>query len=186
MSSFHSECIFPNMYHLRGWTALNDSIMGGSSYSECYLTPEGIRLEGFLIEEGGGFVSCRSPLFNPTLDLSKYKGIQLNIDGKGLTLKFAIACMDGMFGLTDFLSGGLRWISEFSTETSGTTSHNIYFDDLEASVRAKPVSFPVSFSSSKITQFQLLYSKFGKPGKLNPKFQPGKINIILRSIYGLF
>ena len=52
------------------WTSLNDTIMGGSSRAGCRVTPEGLLLEGELIEAGGGFVSCRSPRLQPPLDLS--------------------------------------------------------------------------------------------------------------------
>ncbi len=45
-----------------GWKSLNDSIMGGSSQAGCRVSPEGMILEGELVEQGGGFVSCRSPM----------------------------------------------------------------------------------------------------------------------------
>ena len=54
---------------LREWSVLNDTIMGGSSSSACRLTAEGLLLEGNIVEQGGGFVSCRSPRFQPPLNL---------------------------------------------------------------------------------------------------------------------
>ena len=44
------------------WATLNDTIMGGRSQAGCRLTPEGLLLEGEVVADGGGFVSCRSPL----------------------------------------------------------------------------------------------------------------------------
>ena len=40
--------------------------------------------------------------------------------------------------------------------------------------------------SNLITQFQLLHSKFGEPGKINTEFKPGHIEILLRSISAYF
>ena len=45
------------------WESLNDTIMGGSSRANCRFTDKGLFLEGNLVEEEGGFVSCRSPVF---------------------------------------------------------------------------------------------------------------------------
>ena len=53
-----------------GWHALNDTVMGGRSQGSCQVGPQGLVFDGLLIEEGGGFISCRSPLFSPPLDLS--------------------------------------------------------------------------------------------------------------------
>ena len=42
-----------------GWQALNDTIMGGRSQGRCQAGPGGLQFTGELVEEGGGFVSCR-------------------------------------------------------------------------------------------------------------------------------
>ena len=47
------------------WASLNDTIMGGRSRAGCRVTPDGLVLEGDLVETGGGFVSCRSPACSP-------------------------------------------------------------------------------------------------------------------------
>ncbi len=164
------------------WTALNDTIMGGASNASCKVTSEGLFLEGDLVESGGGFVSCRSPVSKDPLDLSSFKGLRLQVDGQGRTLKLAVACKNRRFGLIDFLDTGLRWVASIPTKNSGITVADILFSSLEPTIRAKPFPFPVRFNSSSIIQFQLLHSKFGQPGKLNPGFRPGKICINLRSI----
>ena len=63
------------------WNSLNDTIMGGSSRAICSSSEKGLFLEGNLVEEGGGFVSCRSPIFDKPFDLSKYSGLILDVEG---------------------------------------------------------------------------------------------------------
>ncbi len=164
------------------WTSLNDTIMGGASQASCTVTSKGLLLNGILIAEGGGFVSCRSPFFSPSLNLSKYRGLQIEVDGQGRTLKFGVSCESSVFGLGRLLSGNLRWVASIPTKKEGMTTIRIPFDSLEPAIRAKPVILPVKFDPSCINQFQLLHSKFGQSGKMNPGFKPGPIRILLSSI----
>lgn len=166
-----------------GWQPLNDTIMGGRSQGHCEATSEGLRMVATVEPQGGGFVSCRSPVFAPALDLSGYGALQLELDGDGRRYKLAIACADGVAGLTEMIPGGLRWVSEFDTQPSGTTLVTIPFQSLIPSVRAKPVGFPLlRFDAARITRIQLLHSKFGDDGGLNPGFRPGELRILIRSI----
>lgn len=164
------------------WSVLNDTIMGGSSQSSCSSTSKGLNFHGTLIEREGGFVSCRSSVFLPPINLSEFRGFLLEIEGEGRVLKFGVACENSFLGISNFFSRGLKWVAQFPTENSGLTVIKIPFLSLEPSIRAKPVKLPVKFNSSSITQFQLLHSKFGKPGELNPCFTPGPFQIFLRSI----
>tara|TARA_Y100001968_G_scaffold290510_1_gene294347 strand:+ start:702 stop:1262 length:561 start_codon:yes stop_codon:yes gene_type:complete len=168
------------------WFSLNDTIMGGSSKAVCKTTSKGLSLEGVVVEEKGGFVSCKSPIFSPILNLSNFQGFEVKIDGKGRTLKFGVSCKYGLLGLKEFFlnksPGGLRWVAEIETKRFGTTKVKIPFDSLEPTVLAKKISLPIKFKPNSISQFQLLHSKFGKPGELNPGFKPGKINFLLQSI----
>tara|TARA_Y100001968_G_scaffold207093_1_gene190292 strand:- start:504 stop:1064 length:561 start_codon:yes stop_codon:yes gene_type:complete len=168
------------------WFSLNDTVMGGSSKAVCRATSKGLSLEGVLVEEKGGFVSCKSPIFSKPLNLSDHQGFELKIDGRGRTLKFGVSCKYGILGLKEFFldksPGGLRWVAEIETKRFGTTCVRIPFDSLEPTVLAKKISLPIKFKSTSVIQFQLLYSKFGKPGELNPGFKPGKINFLLQSI----
>ena len=59
------------------WFSLNDTIMGGSSKAICRASSKGLSLEGVVVEEKGGFVSCKSPIFSPLLNLSSYQGCLL-------------------------------------------------------------------------------------------------------------
>ena len=118
-----------NGLQYKNWEPLNDSIMGGLSSAECSLKADGLELYGNLVEEGGGFVSCRSPVFNPPLNFSKYKGLQIHVEGKGRTLKFALFCQAPLCGLIDLMSDGLHWVAEIPTSDSGLTCFNIPFKD---------------------------------------------------------
>ncbi len=180
-----SEHVIVSGKQFSDWTSLNDTIMGGSSTAICSVTTDGLKLNGDLVEKGGGFVSCRSPLLSPPINLSEYRGLKLIVDGQGRTLKLAIACQDNFFGLTDFISGGLRWVAEVPTQIEGTTQLEILFSNLQPTIRAKRVTFPATFDPSTISQFQLLHSKFGRSGELNPGFKPGMIRILLRSIIAI-
>ena len=165
-----------------GWNSLNDTIMGGSSVAVCENSQSGLIFKGNIIEKGGGFVSCRSSIFKPYLNFSEYQSFELKIDGKGRTFKFAVACRDEVFGLTEFIPGGLRWIKSFPTKKFGTTIVKIPFKDLRPSIRANKVNLPFKFQASSIKRLQLLHSKFGDDGKLNVKFIPGQIKVLIKSI----
>ncbi len=164
------------------WSCLNDSIMGGSSSASCKYISDGLLLEGNLVEEAGGFISCRSEVFEPQINLDNYLGLEINLDGKGKQLKFAISSNDTFFGIKSLLTNSLKWVYTFETQANGTTSVRIPFEKLEPNVRAKKYLLPATFNPSSISRFQLLYSKFGLSGKSNSTFSSGRISILLRSI----
>ena len=167
------------------WASLNDTIMGGRSRAGCRVTPEGLLMEGELIEQGGGFVSCRSPRFQPPIDLSPYSALKLEVEAEGRTLKLALGCRDGALGLTELIPGGLRWVVDVATRADGITSLIVPFKDLRPTVRAKPVGLPLRFDPAGITRIQVLHSKFGDAGALNPGFRPGSIRLLIRSVVAL-
>ncbi|NDD68395.1 MAG: CIA30 family protein [Synechococcaceae bacterium WB9_4xC_028] len=153
------------------WASLNDTIMGGSSRAGCRLTSEGLVLEGEVVSEGGGFVSCRSPVYRPPLDLSRYRGLRLRVDGGGRTLKLA-----------ELIPGGLRWVAPLPTLAEGTTTLEIPFSILKPVVRAQPVTLPVQFQASALTRLQLLHSRFADDGSENSGYRAGSIQLLVRSI----
>ena len=165
-----------------GWETLNDTVMGGSSSAVCEMSNSGLLLKGNIVEQAGGFVSCRSSIYKPSLNVAEYESFELNVDGQGRTFKFAVACEDDLLGLTEFIPGGLRWIKSFPTKKFGTTNIQIPFISLKPSIRANKVSFPFKFKPSKIKRLQLLHSKFGDDGLLNNEFKPGPIKILIKSI----
>ena len=164
------------------WKSLNDTIMGGSSRASCRSSDKGLFLEGNLVEEGGGFVSCRSPIFDKPLNLSKYSGLIIDVEGEGRTLKFAIACEKKPLSLSNLLKGDIRWVASIPTNKKGVSSIKVPFKNLEPARRAKPVRLPLRFDPTCVNRFQLLYSKFGQPGKINSGFSPGPIKVLIKSI----
>jgi hypothetical protein len=173
-----------------GWHALNDTVMGGRSRGECSVDSQGLRFDGEVVEAGGGFVSVRSPLFSPPLDLSFASGLALLLVGEGRRFKLAVACADGVAGLTELIPGGLRWVHEFGTEVEGPSRVAIPFAELTPSVRARPVEglpfrLPMRFDPSRITRLQLLHSRFGDDGGPNAGFRPGPIHLEILAIDAL-
>ena len=169
-----------------GWHALNDTVMGGRSSGTCRATNRGLVLDAEVVEESGGFVSVRSPRFSPPLDLSDYGALRLELEGDGRRYKLALACGGGLADVTEMIPGGLRWVAEFSTQP-GPTRVDIPFDRLRPSIRARPLSslplgLPLRFEPGRITRIQILHSKFGDDGGLNPGFRPGPLHLELRSI----
>ena len=164
------------------WKSLNDTIMGGSSSASCRSTDKGLFLEGNLIEDGGGFVSCRSPVFRKPLNLSPYSGLIIDVEGEGRTLKFAIACEKKPFALSNLLKGDIRWVASIPTNKEGGSKVKIPFKSLEPARRAKSVRLPIRFDPTCINRFQLLHSKFGQPGTMNSGFIPGPIKVLIKSI----
>ena len=164
------------------WEALNDTIMGGSSRADCRSSERGLFLEGDLVEEGGGFVSCRSPVFEKPFNLSNYSGLIVDVEGEGRTLKFAIACEKKSLSLSNLLKRDIRWVASFPTQKEGISRIKIPFKDLQPARRAKPIGVPLRFDSTCINRFQLLHSKFGQPGKMNSGFSSGPIKLLIKSI----
>ena len=164
------------------WKSLNDSIMGGSSHSNCRSSGKGLYLEGNLVEEGGGFVSCRSPIFDKPFNLSKYSGLIFDVEGEGRTLKFAITCEKKPLSLSNLLKGDVRWVASIPTNKNGVSRIKIPFKDLVPARRAKPVRLPLGFDPTCINRFQVLHSKFGQPGKMNSGFFAGPIKLLIKSI----
>ena len=164
------------------WKSLNDTIMGGLSRASCRSSDKGLFLEGNLVEEGGGFVSCRSPIFDKPFNLSKYSGLIIDVEGEGRTLKFAIACEKKPLSLSNLLKGDIRWVASIPTNKKGVSRIEVPFKNLEPARRAKPVRLPLRFDPTCVNRFQLLYSKFGQPGKINSGFSPGPIKVFIKSI----
>jgi hypothetical protein len=129
-------------------------------------------------------------LFSPPLDLSAVRGLELVLLGEGRRFKLAVACADGVAGLTELIPGGLRWVQEFGTNAEGATRVAIRFADLIPSVRARPVEglplgLPLRFDPSRITRLQLLHSRFGDDGGPNPGFRPGSIHLEIQAVNAL-
>ena len=116
------------------------------------------------------------------MNLSEVSGLRFELEAEGRTLKIALGCRDGALGLTELIPGGLRWVLDVPTQASGISVIDIPFAALRPMVRAKPVGLPLRFDASGLTRIQVLHSKFGDDGALNPGFRSGPIRLLLRSI----
>ena len=169
------------------WQTLNDTIMGGSSSAHCSASSDGLTLEALVVAEGGGFVSCRSPIYSPPLDLSNAQGVELDCSGDGRTYKLAVACGDGLAGLTELIPGGVRWVIGFATQAGVRQKLRFGFNQLRASIRARPVEslplgMPLRFDSARVTRFQILHSRFADDGGANPGFRAGSLRFQLHRL----
>ena len=71
------------------WRTLNDSVMGGLSYSRLTVTDTGLKITGAVsLENNGGFSSIRSSFEN--YDLAEYSNLVLRCRGKGQTFSFTL------------------------------------------------------------------------------------------------
>ncbi len=165
-----------------GWNSLNDTIMGGRSQGSCGVSSDGLLMEALVVAEGGGFVSCRSPRWQPPLDLSAAKALVLELEGDGRRYKLAVAPGDLAGRLGELIPGGLRWVTDFDTEAEGITRVTIPFEQLRPTVRATPVSLPLRFDPSRVSQLQILHSRFSDAGGENPGFRAGPLRLLLRRI----
>jgi hypothetical protein len=168
-----------------GWTTLNDTIMGGRSSGSCSAGSAGLLMESEVVEEGGGFVSCRSADFVPPLNLSGYTALAMELEGDGRRYKLAIACADRVTGAAELIPGGLRWVVEFDTDPHGISRVVLPFQRLTASVRARPLALPLRFDPARIRRLQILHSRFNDSGGPNPGFRAGPLRLLIRRIEAL-
>jgi Complex I intermediate-associated protein 30 (CIA30) len=156
------------------WGAVDDVVMGGVSES-------GIRLRGDVavfsgnvsIENSGGFASVRTRNFEPSLNLSNYKGIELYVKGDGQRYK--------IFVRTETKWDGVGYAHSFDTIANEWMTIQIPFADLVPIFRAKTVS-DAPLDTTQIRSFQLMLSKFEYDRALNPRFTPGLFSLEIASI----
>ena len=75
---------------------------------------------------------------------------------------------------------------DFDTEPEGITRVRIPFDQLRPTVRANPVTMPLSlslkFNPARVSQIQILHSRFSDAGSENPGFRAGPLRLLVRRI----
>ena len=169
-------------YDFNEWSLESNKINDTSNQLTCSVNSAGVSLQGLIDKEHGLFLSFKSPVFSPSIDLSGFKGFQLKIDGRGRTLKFLVSCKQKKYPFAALFQRGLTWVAEIETNNFGATVVRIPFTYLEPRIPKKIVSMPVEFNSSSITQFQFSYSTLEMIEKKNSRFNQGKVNIILNSI----
>jgi Complex I intermediate-associated protein 30 (CIA30) len=156
------------------WGAVDDVVMGGVSES-------GIRLaNGYALFSGnvstdnsGGFASVRTRNFEPSFNLSNYRGIELRVKGDGQRYK--------LFVRTEAKWDGVGYAYSFDTIADEWMTIQVPFQDLVPIFRAKTVN-DAPLDTTQICSLQLMLSKFEYDKALNPRFTPGLFSLQVESI----
>jgi uncharacterized protein YbjT (DUF2867 family) len=156
------------------WGAVDDVVMGGVSES-------GIRLvDGYALFSGnvstdnsGGFASVRTRNFEPSFNLSNYRGIELRVKGDGQRYK--------LFVRTEAKWDGVGYAYSFDTIADEWMTIQVPFQDLVPIFRAKTVN-DAPLDTTQICSLQLMLSKFEYDKALNPRFAPGLFSLQVESI----
>ena len=155
------------------WGALDDVVMGGVSQSGIQFGSTASFSGNVSTENSGGFASVRTRNFEPPIDLSAYKGIELRVKGDGNRYKFMLR--------TETRWDGIAYCYSFDTPADEWLTVQIPFAVLVPVFRAKSVS-DRAFEPSHVTAVQLMLSKFEYDGALNPQFRSGFFQLQVESI----
>lgn len=162
---------------IKAWGALDDVVMGGVSASSLQLNPEGAIFTGVVsTDNSGGFASVRSRNFEPSLDLSRFTGIELRLRGDGQRYKFFIRDEDSW--------DSLAYSHSFDTVAREWITVKIPFTAMVPVFRAKIVKDARVLRPDRIRSLQIMLSKFEYDGALNPHFQPGTFRLQVQTIKG--
>jgi hypothetical protein len=160
---------------IRAWGSLDDVVMGGVSESSLSLTDGGALFSGRVsTDNSGGFVSVRSRNFEPVLDLSRYSGIELYLQGDGQRYKFFIRDSEGW--------DSVAYSYAFDTVADEWMAIKIPFSEMVPVFRAKSVRDAPPLQRDRLRSFQLMLSKFEWDGALNPRFRTGAFRLTVQSI----
>lgn len=151
---------------------LDDVVMGGSSASS-FDDATGV-WSGEVITIGGGFVGIRTLPFEPPLDFSLCSGIRLKVKGNGQRFKCIIR--------DDEEFNGIAWSFSFDTNPFFDTEVKIPFKDFVPTKFAKVVKPEPTLNAATISALQVTYSKFEYESDLNPKFNAGEFNLVIKEI----
>lgn len=156
------------------WGAVDDVVMGGVSQSEMRLGSGYAVFSGNVsIDNSGGFASVRTRNFEPSLNLSNYRGVELRVKGDGQRYK--------LFLRTEAKWDGVGYAHSFDTIANDWMTIQVPFADLVPIFRAKTVS-DAPLDTTQICSLQLMLSKFEYDRALNPRFTPGLFSLQIESI----
>jgi hypothetical protein len=157
------------------WGSLDDVVMGGVSASRVEATPEGALFTGTVsTANSGGFTSIRTRNFDPPLQLSGYQGIALTLKGDGQRYKFLLRDEDSW--------DSVAYSYSFDTVADQWITVPISFADLIPVFRAKTVRDGRSLNLERIRSLQIMLSKFEYDGALNPHFNSGPFQLLIKTI----
>jgi len=129
------------------WRIINDTVMGGVSSSRFEATGDGAVFAGTVsLDQGGGFVSMRSP--EGTYDLSEGDGLRLFIRGSGKTFKLTFYTEPG---------GRVSYRAPFTPpSTTGWEAVDVFFDELTPFVRGRHVPDAPAFDPARVRAIGIL------------------------------
>eukprot|EP00746_Dinoflagellata_sp_MGD_P164006 gnl/MRDRNA2_/MRDRNA2_92405_c0_seq1.p1 gnl/MRDRNA2_/MRDRNA2_92405_c0~~gnl/MRDRNA2_/MRDRNA2_92405_c0_seq1.p1 ORF type:complete len:354 (-),score=48.19 gnl/MRDRNA2_/MRDRNA2_92405_c0_seq1:26-1024(-) len=156
------------------WGFLDDMTFGGNSESSFDATTG--TWSGsveYNPPTSAGFASIRTPLLDPSLDLTSCTGLRLKVKGQGQRLKFLVR--------DDKKFNGVSWSYAFNTNPWFDTEVKIRFDDF-VPVRDAQSQDASPLDVSSITVFQLIYSRTEYDKSANPTFKEGNFQIVLKEI----
>ncbi|PZV14246.1 MAG: complex I intermediate-associated protein 30 (CIA30) [Leptolyngbya sp.] len=157
------------------WGALDDVVMGGISASSFQIQDSAALFTGNVsTENSGGFASVRTRNFDPPLNLTGHSGIELRLKGDGQRYKFLVRDEDSW--------DSLAYTYSFDTVPNQWIEVRIPFNLMSPVFRAKTVADAKALNTARIRSLQLMLSKFEYNGALNPNFQPGEFQVLVRAI----
>jgi Complex I intermediate-associated protein 30 (CIA30) len=156
------------------WGAVDDVVMGGVSQSQVTASPEGARFAGIVsTQNSGGFASVRTRNFVPPLNLSATTTIELRVKGDGNRYKFLLRSENSW--------DSAAFSHSFDTVAGEWMTVSVPLATLVPTFRAKTVA-NLKPDLAAVRSFQLMLSKFEYDGVLNPKFTPGRFELLVESI----
>lgn len=165
----------PSDEQIACWAPLDDVVMGGVSYSQLVLTEGVARFSGVVsTDNSGGFASIRTRNFDPSVNLSEFQGLVLQLRGDGQRYKFFLRDSPGW----DAVAYGYS----FDTTPGEWLSVSIPFSQLTPVFRAKRQPQAPALNPATICSLQLMLSKFEYDKQLNPHFRPGSFCLDIATI----
>ena len=157
------------------WGALDDVVMGGVSSSAFQLQDQAALFTGTVsTANSGGFASVRTRNFEPPMNLVKYTGLELRVQGDGQRYKFFVRDSDAW--------DSIGYAYGFDTTANQWITVKIPFAAMTPVLRAKTVPNAPPLNTAGIYSFQLMLSKFEYDGALNPRFTPGEFRLLVQGI----
>jgi Complex I intermediate-associated protein 30 (CIA30) len=156
------------------WGAVDDVVMGGVSQSQVTASPEGARFAGTVsTQNSGGFASVRTRNFAPPLNLGATTTLELRVKGDGNRYKFLLRSENSW--------DSAAFSHSFDTVAGEWMTVSVPLATMVPTFRAKTVA-NLKPDLAAVRSFQLMLSKFEYDGVLNPKFTPGRFELLVESI----
>ncbi len=156
------------------WGSLDDGVMGGVSTSQVQWQ-EGLRFVGKVsTANSGGFASIRTRNIEPPLNLGKWQGTVLQVQGDGQRYKWILRDDPGW--------DSLAYCRSFDTDAALPSSVRTPFLEMVATRRARTVPDASSLNPARLYSMQLMLSKFEYDGELNPAFNAGSFELTVQSL----